>query len=537
MNIATVKLITLAVFATTFSLSHAAGITGSRYADGLEQVRDAQQALGGATRLHDSTGISLHGEGDYDLGVRMQGRFAGRSNIVPIMERLNFNPVTGATSYESNSFANADAAEHLRYVWDDDGRLLLLELINRRAFWISGGSLPGTKSRYASMVPDYLLQLALQNRQTLRSLGETRFAGKIANAVSFTLPSSETLTLYIARRTKLVLGAEYLLDMPQRGDTVVTWIYGKYQDVPGLGLYPIGYRIELDGELLKSIRYQEISAGINETYLTIPEDIVVPERPTTVATDTPEPQEPLLPEPRELAAGVYLVPNIRGGFHVLLVEFPEYLLVVDTPSGYFEMQQLPAMNWVEGETSSSVGRRLLAVAKKHFPEKPVRYAVLTHCHGDHSGGVRPFIAAGTTILATQHTAPEIEKTARNRFTLVPDELTGKSMPPILEIVDQRHVIKDGNQEVQLIELGNNPHSESMLAIWLPESKLLYVADLFEPIPMHVFPDPARVPAMKWFVNWLDNSGLEPETIVAIHGTAMVTTEHLDKIRQLADENR
>ena len=114
MNIATVKLVTLAVLATTFSHPFAAGITGSRYADAFQQVLDAQQALGGATRLHDSAGISLHGEGDYDLGVRMQGRFAGRANIVPIMERLNFNPVTGAISYESNSFANADAPSRIR---------------------------------------------------------------------------------------------------------------------------------------------------------------------------------------------------------------------------------------------------------------------------------------------------------------------------------------------------------------------------------------------------------------------------------------
>ncbi|HSM69054.1 MAG TPA: hypothetical protein VK830_05010 [Xanthomonadales bacterium] len=34
-----------------------------------------------------------------------------------------------------------------------------------------------------------------------------------------------------------------------------------------------------------------------------------------------------------MADGVFLFPHIRGGFHVLLVEFPEFFLAVDAPAG------------------------------------------------------------------------------------------------------------------------------------------------------------------------------------------------------------
>jgi hypothetical protein len=38
--------------------------------------------------------------------------------------------------------------------------------------------------------------------------------------------------------------------------------------------------------------------------------------------------------------------------------------------------------------------------------------------------------------------------------------------------------------------------------------------------------------MRWFVGWLDGSGLDLEHVYAIHGTARVTPEQLDEERRL-----
>jgi len=43
--------------------------------------------------------------------------------------------------------------------------------------------------------------------------------------------------------------------------------------------------------------------------------------------------------------------------------------------------------------------------------------------------------------------------------------------------------------------------------------------------------------MRWFVELLDESGLDPERIYAIHGSARVTEEHLSQIRALASEEQ
>jgi hypothetical protein len=67
------------------------------------------------------------------------------------------------------------------------------------------------------------------------------------------------------------------------------------------------------------------------------------------------------------------------------------------------------------------------------------------------------------------------------------------------------------------------NDRTLMALRLSGQKMLYQSDLFMP-SSNSFPDPARVPVMTWFVDWLDRSDLEVETIYAVHGSARVTDE-------------
>ena len=83
--------------------------------------------------------------------------------------------------------------------------------------------------------------------------------------------------------------------------------------------------------------------------------------------------------------GVYLA---RAYSHnSLVVEFPTYLAVVE--AAYTDAQ-------------SATLARVLA---EQFPSKPIRYAVVTHYHYDHTGGVRGLAAVGATILAAKEHEP------------------------------------------------------------------------------------------------------------------------------------
>lgn len=494
--------------------------------DGEALVREALETLGGSDALREAGGISLVGVGTFDLAARMQGLRPDRAEPVPLREELAIDLADGLVAFETHARVNPDADEWIRYVHDDEGRMLVVLRLAGQAFWVPGEA--EQRRRYERIVPHLLLEDALARRRTLRHLG--RLGGE--EAVSFVLPSGEALTLRIDAERRLLRGFEYLLDLPLLGDTAVRWRYGDYRRVPGIGLYPAGYRIELGDRVLKEVRYEAIRAGVEEAaVLREPEGMSFPDPPPPPepAPPTADAEPPALPEVRELADGVYLAVGVRGGFHPLFVELSDSVLVVDAPAGYHELQMVPAVDWAGEVTSSSVGRRLLDAIRATVPDKPVRYLVLTHHHGDHAGGVRPFLAAGATVIASEATRPVIERAADATLRLEPDELSGREVSPTVEVVDGERTISDALRKVQILDVGPNPHAEGMLVVYLPEERILYQSDLFMPSGSG-FPDPARVPVMRWFVEWLDRSGLDPEAIYAIHGSARVTEEHLAAIR-------
>ena len=497
------------------------------YRAGLSLVEDGLAVLGGLDGLRQAGGVTLVGVGSADLTTMMQGTHPERADLVPVQEQLAVDLDGGRVAYETHARVNPDADEWIRYVHDDEGRMLVVLRLDGQAFWVPGDE--DQKRRYARMIPHLLLEDALDRRWTLRHLG--RFGGQ--EAVVVTLATGEAITLLFDPETALLQGFEYLLDLPLLGDTPIRWTFDRYREVEGLGLYPSGYRIWRGDRPYKEVRYTVIRAGVEDAeVLRAPEGIALPEPPPR-PDDGGLPDDatpPSRPEVRELADGVHLAVGVRTGFHALFVELENSVVVVDAPAGYHELQMVPAADWAGDVTSSSVGRRLLRAVRETAPGKPV-ILVLTHHHGDHAGGIRPFIEAGATILTTEVTRPVVEQAARATFTLKPDELTGRTNDPRIEVVDDEHIISDGSRSVRVLDVGPNPHVEGMLVVYLPEERILYQSDLFMPSGGH-FPEQARVPVMRWFVDWLDASGLEPETIYAIHGSARVTDEQLETIRRI-----
>lgn len=494
-------------------------ITLDNYRKARKAVAEALEESGGMEVLDRARGIALKGEGTYDLSVRLQGLHPDINEPVPITEWLVMS-TDGRLAYESDMLVNSDAVEHIRYIYDAGQPTLILDLINRGAFWDAGPGLEEQAGRYARMVPHVVLTEAY-NSPSLRYLG---WGGE--HVVSFTLASGETLTVTIksARLRKV----EYLLDMPLLGDAAVRWTYDRYVRVDNLGAYPSHVTVHLADRLLKDIRYTDIQTNIGDHPLwSVPEDIEIPKQPKLASATEAETTAPGV---RQIAEGVYDIPDLRAGFHVLIVEFDNYLLLVDAPSGWYEMQQLPAMNWASGETSGSIGQRFYDTVTRHFPGKPVRYVALTHWHSDHLGGIRPFIAAGASLIVSPVTRDVIMNVARARFTLEPDGLPLEKTPQFM-VVDGELTLNERGRRVKFIDVGDNPHAAGMLVVWLPAEQILYQSDLFEP-RSRGFPAKQHIPVMRWFVNWLDESALQPETILAMHGAGKVTPDQLSEMRVL-----
>jgi glyoxylase-like metal-dependent hydrolase (beta-lactamase superfamily II) len=149
---------------------------------------------------------------------------------------------------------------------------------------------------------------------------------------------------------------------------------------------------------------------------------------------------------------------------IMIVEFKDFLVVVECPGNF----------WMSQSTIEAV--------KKTIPNKPIKYVVPSHTHGDHGGGARAYFYAGTTLLTTAGNVEFYKKLARIKQTIRPDPLFLKPKEPIIETFKGNRIITDGTQTLELYDFGANPHTEELIFAYLPNQKILWQSDIiFNPM--------------------------------------------------------
>jgi glyoxylase-like metal-dependent hydrolase (beta-lactamase superfamily II) len=209
-----------------------------------------------------------------------------------------------------------------------------------------------------------------------------------------------------------------------------------------------------------------------------------------------------------IAPGVW---HITGGsHHSVLVEFADYLTVVEAP--------------LNEERSMAV----IAAAKKQVPNKPIRYLVTTHHHFDHSGGLRTYVNEGSTIVTHQSNVPYFQKTVMMPATLMPD-LQGKSpKQPTFQAVSDKYVITDGKQTLEVYATEGDTHTDEYTHVYLPAPRILIEADAWSPGPADAPPPPMPPPNAVKLYDEIQRLKLNVATIAPIHGRGAVPIAELRK---------
>lgn len=249
--------------------------------------------------------------------------------------------------------------------------------------------------------------------------------------------------------------------------------------------YPTRIEVSAHGYVARRAFLAHVSFGESITmYLDIPESFV------ETANEAKDVREFRL---EEIADGVYFVGE--GVMYQLIVEFDDFLVALDGSSG-------------------DVIRRIDAV-RERVPDKPFRYVLTSHHHNDHLHGLDEFAVLGAAILASPAHVSIVTDYVKERLGHGPE---------VVALADT-DIIDDGDRELHIMDFGPTPHSEHILAAYLPKEKILFAADLFVLGGRRTPVKPAMANGLALFEQ-ISNRDLDVELIVDPHSPLIATMADL-----------
>lgn len=296
---------------------------------------------------------------------------------------------------------------------------------------------------------------------------------------------------YINSQTNLVDKTETWVENPIFGDLMVETSFTNYRDNNGLKYPTTIVQSRADWPTFEA---QILGADANPANLTAL--LTPPPPPAGAPAGGPPPGGPPPISSERLGDGVY---RITGGYVALAVEFDDHIFIYE-PAG-------------QNETRSAA---VMAEAKRVIPGKPIRYAVLSHHHFDHTSGLPAVVAEGATIVTHEVNEEFFANALAQPRTLAPDMMSRSGRRAVIETVGDMRVFTDGNRTVEVHLIKGLPHADGMLVAYLPDLRILAYADMFNlPAADDPVPNPPVVGTMV-FADNIARLGLAVDNLVTVH---------------------
>jgi hypothetical protein len=312
-------------------------------------------------------------------------------------------------------------------------------------FNYSGADARGPWAFIPRWIPALMLLDARDSGTYLRSLGPTSRKGRPMHALAWTQRDGAMITLLVDADSGRFSGYESIYDDGVYGDVTNRIEYSGWRAIGGVH-FPTRRTDWFNDEVARELDLDyRVDTKLADSQFELPPGYTPPQE-----TQSGE-------RLRKVADGVYLDTDMGG---IMIVEFRDFLVVVECPDGY--------------DMSNST----IVALREAFPDKPVRYVVPSHTHGDHGGGARAYFHAGATLLTTPGHVEFYRQLATVRRTISPDPYIATERAPSIEAFHGKRVISDGSQSMALYDIGPNAHSEELTIVHLPGQGIVWQADVY-----------------------------------------------------------
>jgi len=473
-------------------------LVGCSSAAQRQLAQDAVTAMGGAEKLMGIQSLIMSGGTGTRTKVGQAKTATGMDQVGQlsnVVETLDFGDARAAFDYDLKV---GDFVQHrhevlTKYPAGAAGKPIGIESIENVTFATTPSGLFswGTQNSPEWLLKRNAVSIALaasDSASTADAAQDKELDGKMMKYGKGKTHDGEDMGLYFDPETKLLAGFEVLDTETMLGDVDALYILSDYKDVSGVKI-PHHIKIRKGGEDFSEVQFASIVANDPKAadVFAIP-DLLKQQAETAAKEPDAFPMQLV-----KVANGVYQARAFRH--HSMVVEFPTFVAVVEAP--YLDTQT----------------RMLAKAIAAQFPDKPIKYAAVTHFHYDHIGGVRAMAAQGATILVAKDQEPALRKVLEAKHTHPPDDLAkAGDKAGKIETFEGMKEIKEGGQTLQLHTFTGSPHVEPMVMAYVPNGRVLFQSDLWFPM----VGAPAS-PEVVQLMESIQKANLKVDTMVGGHG--------------------
>ncbi|HZZ74299.1 MAG TPA: MBL fold metallo-hydrolase, partial [Puia sp.] len=349
-----------------------------------EIIHRAIAAIGGDQVIALAKHIRVVSIGNGNPGIVYQSRFPDRDIFFHNQETLILDAEKQEFAYrEEFEQPNETPGLWLTVVKKDKGAAINIK--SQRTYPMSAAAATAAFQNYMWRIPHLALDILRNQISHLQYQGIQWLGHKRYSVLTFQPTPGKVLKIYFDSDNGLPAGYSYPVEN-LNGIVDLSYMFKAYRKAGRLNIFPSGYTLSLGNKVYLNLT----------TYDVRPSDISNDPWIRSLDKDLPAGSGIRAQTTRadQIAPHAWIIRNI-GGYNIMVTEIEKGLVVIDAPASYvlgFSPMTMPK--------PANLGELLVDEIKKDFPGKKILYAVPTHHHRDHFGGIKALANAGATIVTT-----------------------------------------------------------------------------------------------------------------------------------------